>query len=275
MQPRSWAQSTSSMALYSSQSARSARMSGVSECIENRLSVTTRMPLAVSVARIFCSRRLERVDVEMAVVVDVLRRGARAFLQAGMGQHVHHDVIVGAHEALHGGKAGRPAGRIEHDLAAVQELGDHPLELERMLGVAEQRGRAGAVHAVFLDGADGGALDLGMGGEAQVILRGEVDAGEGLAGVGHAPCSASWARWPSISHRATDRTAGAGPAIRRTARPGRPGRSPAERDIPAGCPVSASFGRLAPTLRRRRFAKLIERSPSPAGYVERDYRWRA
>ena len=109
----------------------------------------------------------ERVHVEMAVIVDVLRGCARTFLQAGVSQHVHHDVIVGAHEALHGGKAGRPAGRIEHDLAAVQEVRDHPLELERMLGVAEQRGRAGAVHAVFLDRARGGALHLGVGGEAR------------------------------------------------------------------------------------------------------------
>ena len=99
---------------------------------------------------------LERVDVEMAVVVDVLRRGPGAFLQAGMRQHVHHHMVVGAHEPLDGRKSGRPARRIEHDLATVEELGDDPLELERVLGIAEQRGRAGAVHAVFLDGLDGG-----------------------------------------------------------------------------------------------------------------------
>ena len=123
-------------------------------------------------------------DVEVPVVVDVLRGRARAFLQAGMCKHVHDDMIVGAHEALHGGKASRPAGRVENDFATVEKLGNDPLELERVLGIAKQSGRAGAVHAVFLDRADGRALDLGMGCQAEVVLGGEVDARVGLAGIG-------------------------------------------------------------------------------------------
>jgi len=53
-----------------------------------------------------------------------------------------------AHEALNGAEPADHSRRIQDDLAALQEFGDHPLELERMRGIAEERGGACAVHAV-------------------------------------------------------------------------------------------------------------------------------
>ena len=74
----------------------------------------------------------------MPVVVNVLGRGACTFLQARVGENVHNHMVVGADEALDGGKPGRPPGRIQHDLAPMQELGDDLFQLERMPGVAQE-----------------------------------------------------------------------------------------------------------------------------------------
>ena len=140
-----------SVASYSRQSSCSAARSGVSESIENRLSVTTRMPFSVSLARIVCRCRRADCDVEMTVQVDVPRRGVGAFLQAGMREPVHHDVIVRADEALDDAVAGGPSGRVEHRVLELEEPRDRLLELQRILRVAGKRRRAGAVDAVLVD----------------------------------------------------------------------------------------------------------------------------
>src|SRR5262245_15316628 len=98
MQPKSCAQSTSSLASYWSQIALKAAMSGVAECIENRLSVTTRMAVdAVFLDRLACRRldlgmrsqaqivlrcEVDARDLEAAVGLGGavrLRRGCRRF----------------------------------------------------------------------------------------------------------------------------------------------------------------------------------------------------
>ena len=69
-------------------------MSGVSESIENRLSVISRMP--------FCGVRLADLgelfarafDLVVAEQMDVAGRRLRAFLEAGMAERVHDDMVV-------------------------------------------------------------------------------------------------------------------------------------------------------------------------------------
>ena len=132
----------------------------------------------------FAEAPLEPGNVEVPVVVDVLCCRPRAFLQARVCKHVHDDMIVGPHEALHGRKSGGPAGRVENDFATVKKLGNDPLELERVLGVAKQSGRARTMHAVFFDCIDGRALDLGMRCQAEVVLGCKVNARVGPSGIG-------------------------------------------------------------------------------------------
>ena len=69
-------------------------MSGVSESIENRPSVTTMMPFSVSLARMPLSQAPAVLDIEMPEDRDVPGRRIGAFLQAGVGQGVHDDVVV-------------------------------------------------------------------------------------------------------------------------------------------------------------------------------------
>ena len=88
------------------------------------------------------------------MVVDVLRGGPRAFLQAGVGEHVHDHMVVGANEALDGRKSGGPAGRVKHDLAPIEELGNHALELQANVWCCRaSAAEPGAMHAIFLDRA--------------------------------------------------------------------------------------------------------------------------
>src|SRR6185312_16642556 len=55
-----------------------------------------------------------RIEVEMAVAMDVARRRGGALLQAGMGKRVDDDVVARADETLDHAEAGGPAGGIEH-----------------------------------------------------------------------------------------------------------------------------------------------------------------
>ena len=64
-----------------------------------------------------------------------------------------------------------------------RELGDRPLEHQRVLRVSGQRRGAGAVDTVFVDDGLGHFLDLGVRGQAQIVLGGEIDPLETHAGV--------------------------------------------------------------------------------------------
>ena len=138
-----------------------APMSGVSESIENRPSVMTRMPFSVSLARMAAQLLAALVDLVVAEQEDVAGRRRGAFLQAGMGEGVHDDMVGAADEALDDAEARGPAGREQRHVIHLQELGDLALERDRERGVADQRGRAGAVDAVVLDRLLGAALMAG------------------------------------------------------------------------------------------------------------------
>src|SRR6185312_10348937 len=116
------------------------------------------------------------VVVEMPEQMNVVGRGMRAFLQAGMRQHVYYDVISRPDEALDHSEAGSPAGWIKHDMVHVEKFRDLALKRHRMRSVADQRRRSGAVDTATLDRFNGRSHDIGMRGEAEIVLRGEVDA---------------------------------------------------------------------------------------------------
>jgi len=61
-----------------------------------------------------------------------------AFLQTGVRQHVHHDMVGGAHQAFDHAKAGCPAGWIQHHFFHLQKLGDLALERDGVRRVADQ-----------------------------------------------------------------------------------------------------------------------------------------
>ena len=112
---------------------------------------------------------------------DVVGRGLCAFLQAGVGQGVHHDVVVGTDETLDDAEACGPAGRIEDDLVHAEELGDLLFERDRGGGVADERRGAGAMDAVGLDRLARRIGDRRIGVHREIVLRGEVDALHGIA----------------------------------------------------------------------------------------------
>ena len=68
------------------------------------------------------------IQIEVAELIDVLRRGVRTFLQACMREAIHHDVVGRADQTLDGAKAGRPARRVEEDLVHLQEVADPAFE---------------------------------------------------------------------------------------------------------------------------------------------------
>lgn len=65
----------------------------------------------------------------------------------------------------------------------LQIIGDALLERHGQVGVTDESRRAGAVHAVGLDRLDRRFLDRRMRGHAQIVLRGEVHAIDGIATV--------------------------------------------------------------------------------------------
>jgi hypothetical protein len=133
------------------------------------------------------------LDRIVAEIVDVARRRLRAFLQAGMRQGVHHDMVGRTHQPLDDPEACGPAGRKERDVLHVQEFGDRLFEGERQGRVADERRRACAVDAEFLDRRNRDIADRGMGGQAQIILGSEIDAFEQGAFVRPRETLAPWA----------------------------------------------------------------------------------
>ena len=141
------------------------------------------MPFSVSLRPDGAQLLAALVHLEVAEQDDVLGRCRGAFLQAGMGEGVHDDMVGAADEALDHAEARGPAGREQSHVIHLQELGDLALERDRMRRVADKRGRAGAVDAVVLDRLLGDGLDGRMRGQAEIILRGEVDAAHADAAV--------------------------------------------------------------------------------------------
>src|SRR6185437_4059132 len=115
------------------------------------------------------------------MAMDVARRRGGPLLQAGMGKRIDDDMIARADKALDHAETGSPAGGKEHGVLHAQEIRDRPLERERVSGAAEERRRAGAVDAILIDRFLGSVLDGGMRAETQIVLRAEIDAGEGGA----------------------------------------------------------------------------------------------
>lgn len=124
-----------------------------------------------------------RIDIEVPVQADVGGRRVRAFLQAGVRQRVEHHMIVGPHQTLDDAVPGSPAGRVEHGMIEVEEFADGAFELQRIFGVTGKRRGASAVHAILVDHRLGDLLDLRIGGEAEIVLRREVEPGESEAAV--------------------------------------------------------------------------------------------
>ena len=141
------------------------------------------MPFSVSFGANALEVPARRVEIEVTVQVHVGRRRVRAFLQAGVRQPIEDDVIGRPHQALDHAVAGGPAGRIENGVVDTEELGNRPLEPQRIFGISGQGGRTGAVHPVFLDHRLGDLLDLRIGGETEIILGGKVQAGKSDATV--------------------------------------------------------------------------------------------
>jgi hypothetical protein len=113
----------------------------------------------------------------------VARRRIRTLLQAGVSQPVHDHVIVASHQRLDDAVARRPSGRIKHGMLELQKFGDRSLQTERVFGVARQRRRAGAMHAVLFDDGLGDVLDLWIGRQTQIVLGGEIQSGKPQAAV--------------------------------------------------------------------------------------------
>ncbi len=184
MQPRSCATSTIRVASYSCANSCSALISGVSESIENRLSVTTRMPFSVSVARM-------RASFSRAISTSLWRKRWMFLVAAcvpscrqACDKSVDHDVIAGAHQPLDHAIAGSPAGGEQAHMLHAQEFADLALQRERERGVADQSGRSGAMHAELAHRLDGGFEHGRVRGQAEIILRGEIHALEQVAFVG-------------------------------------------------------------------------------------------
>jgi hypothetical protein len=89
---------------------------------------------------------------------------------------VEQDVIVRADEADDGAEARGPPRREEEHVLRLDVLGDGPFESARQAGVPLEDGRGGGVRAVVGERADGRVVNRRVRGEAQVILRAEVDA---------------------------------------------------------------------------------------------------
>ena len=68
-------------------------------------------------------------------------------------------------------------------MVRFEEVADLALQRQRQRTVAGERGGAGAVDAEGFGGLDRGGLDLGVRGQAQIVLRAEIDAVHGAAGV--------------------------------------------------------------------------------------------
>ncbi len=77
------------------------------------------------------------IEIEVPEEHDVARGGLGADLKAGMGERIHHNVIVRANEALDDPEAGGPASRVENGFLRLQEGGQAPLELDRRRCIAD------------------------------------------------------------------------------------------------------------------------------------------
>src|SRR5205085_4190740 len=94
--------------------------------------------------------------------VNVPGRRLGAFLETGMAERVHDDMVVWTNQALDHPEAGRPARREKRDMVVAEEVADLALERDRQGGVADQRRRAGAMDAEFTDRLERGGDDIGM-----------------------------------------------------------------------------------------------------------------
>ena len=121
--------------------------------------------------------------VHVFVEEHVVGRGSseHSFLQAGVGELVDDDVVRLAHQRGDQPVASSPACRVQRDVLHSQQVTQSGLQLQRQLGVAEHGRRARAVYTERVDGLDCRRPHALVRRQVEVVLGGEVDAGEGVA----------------------------------------------------------------------------------------------
>jgi hypothetical protein len=104
-----------------------------------------------------------RVEIEVAVQMHIAGRRIGTLLKTGMRQPVEHDVVVRPHQTFDDAVTRGPAGRVQDSVLETEEFGNCLLEPQRIFGVARQRRRSGAVHAILVDDGLSDLFDLRVG----------------------------------------------------------------------------------------------------------------
>ena len=122
-------------------------------------------------------RGLERRHVIMARTVARGGRGVEAFLDAGMDMLVEDNGIAAAGESAEQGEIREEAAAEEERFSGAEELRRGLFEARMGLVVPAQQPRtARAGQAGFTERGDHRLAQRGIAGEAEIIVRGEVDA---------------------------------------------------------------------------------------------------
>ena len=101
------------------------------------------------------------------------RRELRAGEEAGMRQLVDQDEIFRSRERWDDAEIGEVAGAEHAGRLGSFDAGEAGFELAKQRIIAGDETRGAAARAVTLDRRDGGGLDGGMMGEAQIVVAGE------------------------------------------------------------------------------------------------------
>src|SRR5207253_5248239 len=103
-----------------------------------------------------------RIQIQMAMEMDVSGGGDGAVLKAIMSKSVDHDVIVRADQAPDDAVPRGPAGGIEHGMLELEKFRDAALKGQRILGIAQECRRAGAMDAIIVNRLFRRLFDGGM-----------------------------------------------------------------------------------------------------------------
>src|SRR5690606_1807048 len=106
---------------------------------------------------------------------DLAEAEPRAVEDAGVVERVEHGRVVPAEQTREHAEIDLEAGREGEGGFAAHERGEALLEAYVDVERAVEQARAGAAGAVLLEGRARGLLDLGMVGEAEVVVRAEHD----------------------------------------------------------------------------------------------------